>query len=94
MKVVWLWPALSDLHRLEAFIRERDPARFGEISVLLREATRSLEQFPERCRRVPGSPDFRELFVEALSQIYIVQFRIAGDEVIIVRVWHGREGRS
>jgi plasmid stabilization system protein ParE len=54
---------------------------------------RSLRGFPQRCRRVPGRLNFRELFVEARSQTYVVQFRITGQDVVIVRIWHGKESR-
>lgn len=94
MKVVWLWSAVADLNRLEAFVSQHEPDRAGEISETIRNAARSLEQFPERCRRVPGLSDFRELFVEARSQTYVIQFRIAAERVVIVRIWHGREDRD
>lgn len=93
MKVVWLPPAVADLERLQTFLAEAVNLPSNDVASIIRDAARSLATFPERCRRVPGRSDFRELFVEARSQTYVIQFRIAGDSVIIIRVWHGREAR-
>lgn len=93
MKLVWLPSALSDLERLKAFLEQRGDANPAEAAALIADAARSLEQFPERCRRVPGRNEFRELFVEARSQIYVLQFRVKGQFVVVVRVWHGKEQR-
>lgn len=93
MNVFWLPPAIDDLQRLEAFLAQRADTTPGEVSALIRDASRSLAKFPERCRRVPGRSDFRELFVEARSQTYVLQFRMAGQSVVIVRVWHSKESR-
>ncbi len=93
MNIVWLPSAIDDLERLEAFLAERQETSLGEVSALIRDASRSLARFPERCRRVPGRSNFRELFVEARSQTYVMQFRIIGQSVVIVRVWHSNESR-
>lgn len=91
MKIAWLPSAIDDLERLEAFVAGHPETDPGEVSALLRDASRSLAKFPERCRRVPGRGDFRELFVEARSQTYVLQFRMAGQSLVIVRVWQQRE---
>ena len=93
MNIVWLPAAIDDLQRLEAFLAQRDDTTPAEVSSLIRNASRSLGTFPERCRRVPGRSNFRELFIEARSQTYVMQFRIAGQSVVIVRVWHSKERR-
>jgi toxin ParE1/3/4 len=93
VNIVWLPSAIDDLERLKAFLAERTETSLGEVSTLLRDASRSLANFPERCRRVPGRNNFRELLVETRSQTYVMQFRIAGQSVVIVRVWHSKESR-
>ena len=93
MNIVWLPGAIDDLQRLEVFLAQLAETTPAEVSALIRKASRSLETFPERCRRVPGRSNFRELFVEARSQTYVVQFRITGQSVVIVRVWHSKESR-
>jgi hypothetical protein len=77
VNIIWLPSAIDDLERLEAFVAENPLTSRGEVSSLIRDASRSLENFPERCRRVPGRGDFRELFVEARSQTSVLQFRVA-----------------
>jgi toxin ParE1/3/4 len=93
VKVVWLPSAISDLGRLEDFLTRDAEPNSGDVAGLIKDATRSLQDFPQRCRRVPGRLNFRELFVEARSQTYVVQFRITGQDVVIVRIWHGKESR-
>ena len=93
MNIVWLPSAIDDLERLEAFLAERPETSLSDVSALIRDASRSLARFPERCRRVPGRSNFRELFIEARSQTYVMQFRIIGQSVVIVRVWHSKESR-
>ncbi len=93
MKVVWLPSAISDLERLEDFLTRDAEPNPGDVAGLIKDATRSLRDFPQRCRRVPERLNFRELFVEARSQTYVVQFRVTGQDVVIVRIWHGKESR-
>jgi toxin ParE1/3/4 len=93
VKVVWLPSAISDLERLEDFLTRDAEPNPGDVAGLIKDATRSLRDFPQRCRRVPERLNFRELFVEARSQTYVVQFRVTGQDVVIVRIWHGKESR-
>lgn len=93
MKVVWLPSAISDLERLQDFLTRDAEPNPGDVAGLIKDATRSLRDFPQRCRRVPERLNFRELFVEARSQTYVVQFRVTGQDVVIVRIWHGKESR-
>jgi plasmid stabilization system protein ParE len=93
VKIVWLPSALDDLQRLDDFIRQRPEAGLSGAGELIRSAAQSLATFPTRCRPIPGRSDYRELFIEAYSQIYVLQFRVAGQNAVIVRVWHSRESR-
>jgi toxin ParE1/3/4 len=93
VKVVWLPSAISDLERLQDFLTRDAEPNPGDVAGLIKDATRSLRDFPQRCRRVPERLNFRELFVEARSQTYVVQFRVTGQDVVIVRIWHGKESR-
>jgi toxin ParE1/3/4 len=93
VKVVWLPSAISDLECLEDFLTRDAEPNPGDVAGLIKDATRSLRDFPQRCRRVPERLNFRELFVEARSQTYVVQFRVTGQDVVIVRIWHGKESR-
>jgi plasmid stabilization system protein ParE len=72
VKVVWLPSAISDLERLQDFLTRDAEPNPGDVAGLIKDATRSLRDFPQRCRRVPELLNFRELFVEARSQTYVV----------------------
>jgi len=58
-------------------------------------AIRSLDLFPERGRQ-SGAGDTRELVVPFGRSAYIVRYAILTEakEIVILRVWHGREQRD
>ena len=54
-----------------------------------------LEESPGIGVPMDGRPDYRQLFVPFGKSAYVLRYRIdeAGDTLVVVRVWHGREGR-
>ena len=90
----WLPEALADLQRLHAFIAAHsEPAAARAIDTLIAAAER-LAEFPGQGRRWDPDPDFREWPVSFGARGYVIRYRTHGDDVIIVRVWHGLEDRS
>ena len=55
-------------------------------------AIRSLDEFSERARPGP-EPGLRELIVPFGSGAYVVRYRVDRDEVVVARIFHGREDR-
>jgi len=89
----WAPDALDDLERLYDFIaiHSADAAQ-NAIETILSVAT-TLSDFPEAGRPRASVSQFRELPVRFGAKGYVVRYRIHGDEVIIIRVWHAREDR-
>jgi len=58
-------------------------------------AIRSLDVFPER-GRPSGVANVRELVVPFGRAAYVVRYGhiVGSDEVVVLRVWHGREQRE
>lgn len=87
-KVVWSYEAASDLESLAEYIA-RDSAFYAAAFVQeIIDASRSLDNFPERGRIVPeaGSPNIRELFVREYRLIYSIEEKRA----VILGLVHGK----
>ena len=87
--------AIADLSRLRSFLEEKDSTTGTKVVAKLRSAINSLHQFPS-LGRPALLPDLRELIVPFGRSAYIVRYKyVSGDsELVILRVWHGRELRD
>ena len=90
----WLPGALDDLKRLHAFLEPLSADAAHRAVVTIIEATEQLGEFPGQGK--PWEPDmrFREWGVRFGAKGYVIRYRVEGDEVVIVRVWHGLEARG
>ncbi|HWZ43548.1 MAG TPA: type II toxin-antitoxin system RelE/ParE family toxin [Candidatus Saccharimonadales bacterium] len=86
MRVKWLTTALRNLDIEAEFIARDNPAAAARVVASIRDSVESLTSFPAmgRAGRVPGT---RELVVSGTP--YIVPYRVRGDEIQILRVFHG-----
>lgn len=84
MPVVWTRTALRGVWRAYDYIFQFNPQAAASMAEALFKAGDSLEHFPHRGRRVRGTT-MRELLTVSP---YIIRYRIAGEEVLILRVRH------
>jgi plasmid stabilization system protein ParE len=84
--------ANRDLVRLIDYLDVRSPSAALRAYDALDAAIRSLDEFSERARPGP-EPGTRELIVPFGSGAYIVRYRVSADEVVVGRIFHGREDR-
>jgi plasmid stabilization system protein ParE len=84
--------ANRDLLRLVDFLAEVNPAAALRAHDTLEAAIRSLDEFSERGRPGP-EPGERELIVPFGSGAYVVRYRVDRAEVVVARIFHGREDR-
>ncbi|WP_281783101.1 type II toxin-antitoxin system RelE/ParE family toxin [Sinimarinibacterium flocculans] len=87
MQVRWLSRALRNLGEEADHIAQDDPAAAARMVVLIEDAVAMLADHPGLGRpgRVPGT---RELVVPGTP--YLVPYRVRGQHVDILRVFHGR----
>jgi plasmid stabilization system protein ParE len=87
--------ATADLQRLYTFLAGKNEVAAQHATAVLENAMQSLATFPERGRPV-GDSGLREVVVPFGRSAYIVRYGYLAqsDEVVIVRIWHGRELRE
>ena len=90
MRLRWLRESISDLGKIRAYVA-RDNARAAEgVRLQIVETTRQLEHLP-RLGHLGRRAGTRELNVPGLP--YIIVYRIAGDELVILGIFHGAQER-
>jgi plasmid stabilization system protein ParE len=93
--IVFSPDAITDIERLRAFLDEANPrsARRAVAAILM--AIEGLQELPER-----GMPTedagIRQIIVRFGTSGYIVRYAILtrSSNILITRIWHGREARS
>ena len=86
MEVRWLDDALADVTEIYRYIAADNPRAAGRVVERIQAAVRLLADLPHRGR--PGRwPGTRELIIPGTP--YIVPYRVKGDLVEILRVFHG-----
>jgi len=95
MKFIVSQVAAADLVRLYAFLKDKNPSAADRAAAVLMAAVQSLDIFPER-GRPSGTPNVRELIVPFGRSSYVLRYayRRQADEVVVIRIWHGREARE
>jgi toxin ParE1/3/4 len=86
MEIRWLEDALADLTEIYRYIATDNPSAAARVVTRIQAAVRLLAGLPHRGR--PGRwPGTRELIIPGTP--YIVPYRVKGDLVEILRVFHG-----
>lgn len=87
MRVRWLKRALRNLKEEADYIAQDDPAAAARTVMHIEKAVALLAEQPHlgRSGRVPGT---RELVIADTP--YLVPYRVKGENVVILRVFHGR----
>jgi plasmid stabilization system protein ParE len=94
VKLILSAKAAADMARLHRFLAEADSQAARRAIAVLGEAIQSLEGLPSR-GRPSGIPGVRELIVPFGTSAYVLRyaFRARREEIVILRIWHGRESR-
>jgi plasmid stabilization system protein ParE len=94
VKLVVAREAVADLERLHAFLVNKNPRAAQRAVAAISNALHSLDVFPDR-GRPSGIAGARELVVPFGRLAYVVRYAHLAerDEIVILRIWHGREQR-
>lgn len=95
MKLAFARKARGDLVRLRAFIARYDPAAAGRVARRIVGGIERLLRHPRLGKRVAVAPDqvAPEEIRDWLVSGYVIRYVVAGDRVVVLRVWHGKERR-
>lgn len=85
--------AREDMHRLYAFLLERDLQAAARAREAIVKSIEFLQEFPFTCRKaVPGNPFLREMVISFGAAGYVALFEIENNETItILAIRHQRE---
>jgi len=92
MNLIWLPEARIDIQCLFDFLIAVNPAAAGKAIRAIGSGADRLRDHPELGHIMEDGPR-RELFLPFGGGAYILRYRVEGETVVIIRVWHGREYR-
>jgi plasmid stabilization system protein ParE len=94
MRLVWLPEARHDIERLHLFLAEKNPETAARAVRQIIDGAERLRRLPELGRLMPDNTKRREYFLPFGASAYELRYRLTPTEVVIIRVWHGREDRE
>jgi toxin ParE1/3/4 len=87
--------ALEDVVRLRSFLNQTNPGAAQRAMTLILAAIERLPDFPDRGRRTADA-DIRQIVIRFGTSGYIVRYVVLPEQndILITRIWHGREART
>ncbi len=92
-QVVWSPKASRDIDRHYNFLLTRDPTTATKAVQKIIKTGGSLAQSPYRGTIVQQKTGLRKLLVAFGKYGYLIHYMVIEEEVVILRVYHGRENR-
>lgn len=89
----WLPEAQNDIQRLHDFLHEKNADAAQRMVNTLLEGADKLLSFPEIGKPLNDELRRRELFLPFGAASYVLRYRLDGEKVVVIRVWHSRELR-
>lgn len=94
MRLRWLPEAWEDVQRLFEFLVGKDSLAAAQAMELIGEGADRLLDMPEIGWPMSDDTRRRELYLPFGTSAYVLRYRLDGDSVVIIRVWHSREQRE
>ena len=93
--IVFSPDALEDVARLRSFLDQANPGAARRAVTLILAAIERLQEFPERGHRTDDA-DIRQIVIRFGVSGYVVRYAVLAEtnDILITRIWHGRETRS
>jgi plasmid stabilization system protein ParE len=91
VKLQWTSKALLDVERLCLFLAQHDRDAANRLANTLNIAAAKLTSLPRLGERV-DSYVVREVRKFSVGR-YVMHYELRDDEIIVLRIWHGREDR-
>jgi len=91
-QLIWTGAALSDVHRLYRFLKEKNADAANRAVRAIRSQVKILAAHPDIGRPIADLPEmYREWLIDFGDSGYIVRYRLEGATPVILAVWHQRE---
>jgi plasmid stabilization system protein ParE len=85
--------AVEDVERLRAFLDRKNPNAARRALASIWRALDQLQEFPELGMST-GDAEIRQIVIRFGSSGYIVRYAVLPENILITRIWHGREART
>ncbi|MFD2191213.1 type II toxin-antitoxin system RelE/ParE family toxin [Pistricoccus aurantiacus] len=92
MKLVYTDEAIEDLKRLREFIAVHNPSAAARVAAKLVTKIELLPDFPKLGAPVELAP-VPESVRDMVFDKYVVRYSVHASAIIILRIWHGLEGK-
>ncbi len=92
-QIVWTKSAIDDLNRHYDFIKVNNADAAVRAVQAIVSSSESLQQNPRRGTIVDEIVSLRKLIVSFGKYGFIIHYVILEDDVVILRIYHGRENR-
>ncbi|MGZ5870491.1 MAG: type II toxin-antitoxin system RelE/ParE family toxin [Bradyrhizobium sp.] len=86
--------ALADVERLRTFLNRANPGAARRAVAVILMAIERLQEFPDS-GMTTGDPDIRQIVIRFGASGYIVRYAVLAEtgDILVTRIWHGREAR-
>jgi toxin ParE1/3/4 len=92
--VVWSDAALADLERFAEFLHRQHPSLADKVAAEIISKVQVLTTPPRLGRPIAGRQEYRQIALQVLRATHVFQYRIDGERLVMLRVYHGRESRE
>jgi plasmid stabilization system protein ParE len=94
MKLEWSDEALADLDRFAEFLIRERPSLAAIVATEIVDKVQVLSTHPQLGRPIAGREEYRQIVLQVLGAAYVFQYRIDGNRLVMLRVFHAREARE
>ncbi len=94
MKLEWSDEAIADLDRFAEFLNREHPTLASIVAKEIVDKVQVLSAHPQLGRPIAGRNEYRQLVLQVLGAAYVFQYRVDDKRLVMLRVFHAREGRK
>jgi plasmid stabilization system protein ParE len=94
MNLEWSDEALADLDRFAEFLVREHPSLAAIVGTEIVYKVQVLSEHPQLGRPIAGREEYRQIVLQVLGAAYVFQYRFDGKRLVMLRVFHAREGRE
>jgi plasmid stabilization system protein ParE len=94
VRLEWSALAMADLDRFAQFLHQQGSRIAGIVAGEIARKAETLIQQPLLGRAIAGREEYRQIVLRVLNADYVFQYRVDGDRIVVLRVFHAREARD